>query len=162
LGHFVGLVTVLQKSSSSSGSGSALPVILAIALVVFALYRRSVDTSRPGQGPLFLNCSPIECIDAVTGFLVQRGFAIAYRSDTAATFTRPKKADTELGCILLLLGLIPGLLYFGLFKGTLTTTVTALRSDTRTTQLVFSGDDLRTQAELTRWTRENLAVSDET
>lgn len=152
---------MVQQGSKSSGGGGGFLVFVVIVIVLVVLARRSSSASNVNRNAWLLECSPAECIDDVTRYLVQRGFTIAYRGDTAATFTRPKNADTGLGCLLLLLGLIPGLLYFGLFKGTYTTTVTALRSDAETTQLVFSGDDGQTHRDLNGWVQENFNFEDE-
>lgn len=158
--YSAGLAMITLQASKSSGSplGGLLVVLLIVGVVVvLARLKGPVENVRAG---LMLAHPPTECIRTVTGYMVQRGFAITYRDDTTATFTRPKKPNTDLGCFLLLLGLVPGLLYFGLYKGTLTTTVTVLRSGARRTHLMISGDDERTQADIIRWVRENLAVAD--
>ncbi len=69
--------------------------------------------------------------------------------------SRPKP-NTDIGILLLLLGLIPGLLYFGLFRRTLTSTVLASPIKDGT-HLIFSGDDAKAQRELFDWACENLA-----
>jgi hypothetical protein len=122
--YSVGLAIITLQSSKSSGGpvlGGLLVLLLIVGVVVIlGLRARSAENVRAG---LLLAHPPAEGIDAVTGYMVQRGFAITYRGDTTATFTRPKKPNMDIGCLLLLLGLVPGLLYFGLFKGTLTTTL---------------------------------------
>ena len=166
------LIAALQNNrSSGSGIGALFLIIIGIGLVAVA---RKLGSSPPAtgrldlyleqspqvplatvRGNLYLDQSPQESIDAVTGYLTQKGYAIAFKGDTIATFTKPKKADTGLGCFLLLLGLIPGLLYFGLFKGTNTTTVAAMRDRDRT-HLTITSDDVSTQRDLIRWLREHL------
>ena len=147
--------TALQTSKSSGAPLGGLSVLLLIVGVVVILglrHRRQhrAEDDRPG---LVLAHPPTECIEAVTGYMVRRGFAITYHGDTTATFTRPKKPNTNLGCLLLGLGVIPGLLYyFGPFKGTLTTTVTAQRAEAGT-HLMVSGDDEPTQDDVIRWAR---------
>jgi hypothetical protein len=124
--YLAGLATITLQASESSGSplGGLIVLLLIVGVVVvLGLRARSAENVRAG---LLLAHPPAECIDAVMGYMVQRGFAVTYRGDTTATFTRPKKPNMDIGCLLLLLGLVPGLLYFGLYKGTLTTTVTAL------------------------------------
>jgi hypothetical protein len=91
--------------------------------------------------------------------MVQQGFAISHRNDTSATFTRRKPANTDIGCLLLLLGIVPGLLYFGLFKGTWTTTVFATTGPAET-QLMISGDDRRAQTSLHRWVRAEMGTDE--
>jgi len=151
----ISLVFATQQEPGLSG-GAILFLIIVVGLLVVAA-RRSGSVTAADRSNLFLDQSPQESLDVVTGYLVQEGVAVAYRGETTATFTRPKKADTGLGCFLLLLGLIPGLLYFGLFKGTYTTTVTALRQSNGT-QLILSGDDTATQRKLIQWSREHLGA----
>ena len=92
-----------------------------------------------------------------------KGFAVSHRDDTSATFTRAMRANMDIGCLLLLLGIVPGLLYFGLFKGTGTTTVLATTGPAGT-QLMISGDDRKARTNLHWWVRtvmgtEEAAVS---
>lgn len=98
---------------------------------------------------------PPDPLRSVVAYMVGRGFAIAYRDEGTATFTRPKKPSTDIGCLLLLLGIVPGLLYFGLFRGTQTTTLAAVPSEI-CTQLLVSGDDYRGRRELADWIRRTL------
>jgi len=107
--------------------------------------------------PLMVSGAPAATVDATAGFMTSRGFAISHQGETSATFTRPKKPSMETGILLLLLGIIPGLLYFGLFRGTQTTTVLAMAGPAGTT-LTLSGDDTKARGDLTRWARESLAV----
>ena len=159
-------ITALQTSKSSGSALGGLFVLLLIVGVVVILglrQRRRQHRAEGDRAGLVLAHPPTECIEAVTGYMVRRGFAITYRDDTTATFTRPKKPSTDLGCLLLMLGVIPGLLYYGLFKGTLTTTVTAQRAEAGT-HLMVSGDDEATRDGVIRWARgwaqENLAVDE--
>ncbi len=156
-------ITALQTSKSSGSVLGGLFVLLLIVGVVVILGLRQRHRAEDDRAGLVLAHPPTECIEAVTGYMVRRGFAITYRDDTTATFTRPKKPSTDLGWLLLMLGVIPGLLYYGLYKGTLTTTVTAQRAEAGT-HLMVSGDDEATQEAVIRWARgwaeDNLAVDE--
>ena len=163
---FALLVWTQQESGSSVGGFVFLLIVVVVLVLIgwhfgtfsqftFPQFGGSVTTAD--RSNLFLDQSPQEIIDIVTGYLAQEGFAVRYRSENTATFTRPKKADTGLGCFLLLLGLIPGLLYFGLFRGTHTTTVTALHRGNGT-QIILSGDDTATQRKLIKWLGEHLGA----
>lgn len=128
-------------------------VIMGLAvgvLVGVAVYMRT--GSRARQASLLLAGSPKEAVDLVMAHMAHEGFVVAHRGETGATFTRPKKPKTDTGCLLLLLGIIPGLLYFGLFKGVYTTSVVA-SSEGDGTRLVVSGDDYYAYDRLARWVR---------
>jgi hypothetical protein len=99
--------------------------------------------------------APKECLEAITAHMTHAGYAVSYLGESAATFTRPKRANTDVGCLLLLLGLVPGLLYFGLFRGTQTVSVTAFGGEAGAT-LNVSGDDLAGVRELRGWMEANL------
>lgn len=127
----------------------ALVALLAYAMVWWDGKRRS----REGPGGLAVAASPAEAVDAATAYMVQNGYAISHKGDTSATFTRPKKPNNDIGCLLLLLGVLPGLLYFGLSQGVYTTTIVATREPGET-RLVLSGDDAKAHRDLSRWTQD--------
>jgi hypothetical protein len=125
-------------------------VVLVVGAAVLARRQKRPDTSN-----LFVKEQPATSINRVVTRMAQSGYVIAYRDSTTATFTRPKKPDLDIAVLLLLLGIIPGLLYIGLYRGTATTTVVAVEGNDAT-QLLLSGDDYRVQAELVRWFRDAL------
>jgi len=122
-----------------------------LILIAYWIQVGSVDTA------IAVDDSPSEAVDAVVSYMVLQGFAISHRDDTSATFTRTKGPNTDIGCLLLLLGIVPGLLYFGLYKGTWTTTVLATTGPAGT-QLMISGDDRRAQTSLHRWVRSEMGT----
>jgi len=129
-------------------------ILALVILVAYWLFRSGrVDTA------IAVGDSPSEAVDAVVSYMVLRGFAISHRDDTSATFTRAKGPNTDIGCLLLLLGIVPGLLYFGLFKGTWTTTVLATTGPAGT-QLMISGDDREAQTSLHRWVRTEMGTDE--
>ncbi len=133
-------------------------VVVAVFAGITMLVLRSNQayySGDPRQGVL-VSYSPSECIEMATAHRAQAGYSIAHLGQRSATYTRPKKPNTDIGILLLLLGLIPGLLYFGLFRGTLTSTVLASPIKDGT-HLIFSGDDAKAQRELFDWACENLA-----
>lgn len=126
-------------------------VIILVALVAgIAIYFRQKEANAQG---LYLSDSPRGNLDFIVGEMVRNGFAIAYRDSTTATFTRPKKPNADLAIVLLILGIIPGLLYLGLYRGTETTTVTAVDHNGGT-QILLSGDDHRAQGRVARLVRD--------
>lgn len=129
--------------------------ILAGVAMLVVRNNRAYYRDDPSQGVL-VNQGPAECVEMATFHMVRAGYSVAYAGETTATYTRPKKPNTDIGILLLLLGLIPGLLYFGLFRGTLTTTLVASRIKDGT-HLIFSGDDAEAQRELFMWACEKLA-----
>jgi hypothetical protein len=136
------------------GQGGTNDLLIGLFLIgiIVVLVITSRRRAEQEQRSLEVGVSPEEAIDVVTTHMVRNGFAIAYRGDTSVTFTRPKRANADIGCLLLLLGIIPGLLYFGLFKGTQTTTVIATHNQGRT-ELALSGDDRDARRDLAVWIR---------
>ncbi len=104
---------------------------------------------------------PAECIEGATAYMARMGYAVAHVGGKTATFVRPKKPDTGVGVVLLLLGLIPGLLYFGLFGGTYTTTLVAV-PEGRGARLLLSGDDPDGRKDLYGWARMAFEPPEET
>jgi hypothetical protein len=133
----------------------AIFFLFILALVILIVY----GIRRSGKTAIAVDDSPSEAVDAVVSYMVLQGFAISHRDATSATFTRRKPANTDIGCLLLLLGIVPGLLYFGLFKGTWTTTVLATTGPAGT-QLMISGDDRRAQTSLHRWVRAEMGTDE--
>jgi hypothetical protein len=125
-------------------------VVLIVGAAILARRRPSLNTS-----PIYADRPPGECIDRIAVFMAGCGFAIVHRSENSITFTRPKRPDTDLGCFLLLLGLIPGLLYFGLYKGTQTVGVYASSTGGKTA-LTLTGDDRNARYDLRGWASKNL------
>ena len=139
---------------------SADVVATVIVLAVFGgfiVLIRKVFAVNPPE-PLAVAGTPTGAVEATAGFMTSRGFAISHKGETSATFTRPKKPSMETGILLLLLGIIPGLLYFGLFRGTQTTTVLAT-SGPAGTMLTLSGDDAKGRRDLEGWARDSLMRS---
>lgn len=128
-----------------------------LALVILIAYW--IRVGRAGSGAIAVDDSPSEAVDAVVSYMVQQGFAISHRYDTSATFTRAQSANTDIGCLLLLLGIVPGLLYFGLFKGTGTTTVLATTGPAGT-QLMISGNDRKARTNLHWWARTAMGTDE--
>lgn len=134
----------------------AFLALVAGAAVLVVRNNRAYRRVDPGLSLVVLR-KPRECIQAATAHMAQKGYSVAHVGDTSATYTRARKPNTGVGVLLLLLGLIPGLLYFGLFKGTARSTLVATPDDDRT-RLIFSGDDAEAQLELYRWAKEDLTA----
>lgn len=126
-----------------------LVVVVAVALVVRS--RSNDDTSA-----IALSSPPIDTIDTATSFMVSQGYTLTFKGATSATFARPQRPSDTPGCLFLLLGIIPGLLYYGLFKGTLRTTPIATSGPVGT-QLAISGDDAQARNSLYRWAQQEAA-----
>ncbi len=92
--------------------------------------------------------------------MVGQGYTLSRKGAASATFTRPKKPNNDIGCLLLLLGIVPELLYFGLFRGTQTTTAVATTGPLGT-NLILSEDDARAQRDMSRWAPETLVAQQE-
>lgn len=69
---------------------------------------------------------PEEALEGVMTCFVGGGvYAVHSRTERSVTFSREKSPDFLIGCALLLLGIVPGLIYFGLAGGTVRLTVIA-------------------------------------
>ncbi len=74
--------------------------------------------------------------------MLRWGFALAGREENRVAFSRNKGPDLALGCILLWLFIIPGIIYFILAKGeTVYTTVSVEPTDDGRTRVTFSSDE---------------------
>ena len=134
-----------------AGTGILLFFLLFFILALVILIAYWIRVGRVDTA-IAVDASPSEAVDAAVSYMVQRGFAISHRDDTSATFTRAMEPHMGIGCLLLLLGIVPGLLYLGLFKGTGATTVLATTGPAGT-QLMISGDDQEAETDLRRWAR---------
>jgi len=95
------------------GDNGYLVLFLLAVVIVIAIWSR---LRRGDTGAIAVDASSSEAVDAAVSYMVQQGFAISHRDDTSATFTRTTRPDTGLGCLLLLLGIVPGLLYLGCLR----------------------------------------------
>lgn len=137
---------------------AVLGVSGALAVVVLIAY-----VTAPGGGPekparvsgIAVGSHPAAAVDRVTARMAERGFAVVHKGRDTATFSRPRKPNTDVGILLLLLGVVPGLLYFGLFRGTRTVSVVAVREGSGA-RLVASGDDAAARRDLERWAAKNM------
>lgn len=131
--------------------GDQFLFLLLIVGVVMVLAYRQRQNAPPSS--LYVSLPPKRSMEFITSEMLREGLSIAYRDETAVTFTRAKKPNADLAILLLVLGIIPGLLYLGLFRGTATTTITAVRFGDGT-QLALSGDDRNAQNHVA-WIVEN-------
>ena len=65
------------------------------------------------RGPL-IPLSAQEALNSASSYMTRKGFTIESRSDASVTFSNRKKPSDGIGCLLLLLGIVPGVLYFAL------------------------------------------------
>lgn len=119
--------------------GSEVAVLLLfVVLIAFAVRGYLARPSEPSD--VFVSVPPRRCLEQAAVLMAERGFSLAASTERSLTFTRPKKANTDIGCLLLLLGVVPGLLYFGLYKGTQSTTLVAV-PEGGGSRLIVTGDD---------------------
>ena len=97
---------------------------------------------REGSGEIAARESPEAATDRAVSYMVSLGFVLSQKTDTSATFSRRKRPNTDVGILLLLLGIVPGALYFLLAGGERRTTVLAVPAEGgRGARLTVSGDD---------------------
>jgi hypothetical protein len=83
-----------------------------------------------GQGVVVTDTKPHQLLEQAALYMADRGFIIEQRLGNIINFAFHKGPEMFLGCFLLLLGLVPGLLYFLLAGG-----------DRRATLLVSEGGE---------------------
>lgn len=139
------------------GVSGSLAVVVLIAYLTAAggLPWKSGPKTTPRASGIAVGLHPGAAVDRVTARMAEHGFVVLHKGKDSATFSRPKRANTGVGCLLLLLGLVPGLLYFGLFRGTRTVSVVAVREGSGA-RLVTSGDDAAARRDLERWASKNM------
>lgn len=74
--------------------------------------RRGSKLARD-RGPL-ISLSSQEALDDASAYMTGKGFTVESRSGASVTFANYKRPDSGIGCFLLLLAIVPGILYFAL------------------------------------------------
>jgi hypothetical protein len=131
-------------------------LVLVVIVVVLVVVLASRNRQQP-PGAADVGLSPDKAVEQATSYMVMRGYTVAYKGETSATFAREQKPSNDIGCLLLLLGIVPGLLYYGLFRRTLSTSVVAV-SGPAGTQLTFSGDDAAARYDLAEWSKDHATI----
>ena len=103
-----------------------------------------------GQGVPVTDTAPAQVLDLAASYMVSRGYAIESRQANSLTFSHREEPNFPLGCFLLLLGLVPGVLYFLLAGGDRRTTLLATEEG-EGCRVYVSGDAGRGQQELRDW-----------
>jgi hypothetical protein len=97
---------------------------------------------------------PGEALESVVSCFVGGGvYAVESRAESSVTFVREKSPDFVIGCALLLLGLIPGLIYLGLAGGTVRLTVIAEPLEDSRTHLTFGASYWLDRRWIAEWWR---------
>jgi hypothetical protein len=126
----------------------ALVIALILACVgALALASRS---RREGSGEIAASESPDAATERAVSYMVSLGFVLSQKTDTSATFSRRKRPNTDVGILLLLLGIVPGALYFLLAGGERRTTVEAVPAEV--------GRGARSRSRATTPTRESFST----
>lgn len=137
-------------------------VIVVVLLVVVATVV-SAYVSRPSFGqPLVSQHSPAETLAFLIQHLVIKGCVPVHESAGEglrwATLSRRINPNFGVGCILLLLGLLPGILYFLFAGGNVQVTImTRLRASGTGSEIILSGDDSGAKAETKHFIRKKLS-----
>lgn len=133
---------------------ATLIFLLIVIIVVGVMFYRAYHTP-PFTNTWTVPQPPSEVIAGAVAKMAARGHTVNSSSDAMVSFTRTQRADQATGCFLLLLGIIPGLLYFGMFRRTMTTTISVIGREGETL-IVLSGDDIRGRKALVRWIEGTL------
>lgn len=103
---------------------------------------------------------PREFLDRTVAEMVGRGYTVSGQTDSSVTFEREQTPDCLLGCGLLSLGILPGLIYLAI-ASTGKSRSTVLASSTASgTEIVVSGDSWIDRRVLGGWATELAAGPD--
>jgi hypothetical protein len=111
----------------------------------FLIRQRQRGVDVPLQPEYFMD-------HAVEG-ITRSGYALENRTVNSATFVKEEGANVGLGCCLMALFVLPGLLYLLLARSTVRVTLAAYPHEGGS-RVTVGGDDLRAVEELSRWVRE--------
>jgi hypothetical protein len=92
-----------------------------------------------GQGVVVTDMKPDQLLDQAATYMASRGFIIEQRIGNTINFSFHEGPEVFLGCFLLLLGIVPGVLYFVLAGGNRRITVLA-NEEGEGTRVFVSGD----------------------
>ena len=118
---------------------------------------------REGSGQIAARESPDAATEQAVSYMVSLGFVLSQKTDTSATFSRRKRPNTDVGILLLLLGIVPGALYFLLAGGERRTTMLAVPAGVGrgAALLTVSGDDPDARKLLYAWAEGELSAPEE-
>jgi hypothetical protein len=103
-----------------------------------------------GQGVVVTDTKPAQLLDQASTYMASRGFIIEQRLGNTMNFSFHEGPNAFLGCFLLLLGLVPGILYFVLAEGDLRVTL-LVNEEGEGARVYVSGDGGAPLAELRSW-----------
>ena len=103
-----------------------------------------------GQGIIITDMTPVQVIEQAATHMASRGFAIESRIGNAINFAFHEGPNAFVGLVLLLLGILPGILYFLLAGGDRRTTLLA-NEEGEGSRVYVSGDGGAPLDELRNW-----------
>jgi hypothetical protein len=103
-----------------------------------------------GQGVVVTDMKPDQLLEQAATYMASRGFAIESRLANSINFSFHEGPEVFLGCFLLLLGLVPGILYLALAGGDRRVTL-LVNEDGEGTRVFVSGDIGAPLNELREW-----------
>lgn len=102
--------------------------------------------------------TPAVALESAVETMTRKGYTLDGATGSTATFARHEGANAGLGCLLMLLFLVPGLLYLLLAGKTVRVTLAAYPRDEGGSRVVIGGDDEDAVEELTQWARRMKTV----
>jgi hypothetical protein len=103
-----------------------------------------------GQGVVVTNMMPAQVLEQAATHMASRGFGIESRLGNTINFSFHEEPNMLAGCALLLLGILPGLLYFLLAGGDRRTTL-LVNEEGEGSRVYVSGDRGASLDELRNW-----------
>jgi len=96
---------------------------------------------------------PSEAIDSAAGRLLREQFSLESRTENSATFFRDQGPNVALGCFLMLLFILPGLIYLLLGSGAERVTV-MLVPEQGGSRVILGGNSWQGRAILRQWAED--------
>jgi hypothetical protein len=101
--------------------------------------------------PIIAALPPADVLEAATAHMLARGFSVEERFGDSVTFTKDEGPNMGIGCLLLLLAVIPGLIYLALAGRDTRTTLAVFPTEDGGARLHVGGDNREGVVELHRW-----------
>ncbi len=129
-----------------------LSLILLIVLTVFVVRKlpRGNPVQRPDPNAGIFVATPDEILSGLMAHMTSRGYSLDSGFGTTVKFSHRIPPNPLVGIFLLLLGIIPGVLYFLLAGSTMHCGATAYRTD-EGTRVTVNGPDIEGMREITHY-----------
>ncbi len=128
----------------------ALGFVVVLLASVIRRVPRGTPVQRPDPNAGIFAATPDEILSGLMAHMTSRGYSLDSGFGTTVKFSHRIPPNPLVGLFLLLLGIIPGVLYFLLAGSTMHCGATAFRTD-KGTRITVNGPDIEGMREITRY-----------